>query len=121
MSSPEEIGAGFITHFYQQLDAGNQAGLHGLHSAESTLSFNGTSVTGADGIVAKYVVSALFGHALDFGIVDALFLLLSSLLPNKPSNLSSSIVLYFVFVRFFSFCDIFSVCIVIIGKRVCPT
>ena len=54
--SSEEIANAFIQHFYTTLDSGAPQNLHSLYQAGSTLTFEGTAVTGADAIVAKYQV-----------------------------------------------------------------
>lgn len=51
--SAEEVAKAFTQHFYTTLDT-NVAGLASLYQPQSTLTFEGQTVTGADNIVQKY-------------------------------------------------------------------
>jgi hypothetical protein len=52
--SAEEVANSFVNHFYSTLEAGNLAGLATLYQPQSTLTFEGTAVTGSDAILQKY-------------------------------------------------------------------
>jgi len=59
--SADEITNAFVQHFYTSLD-NNPSGLLSLYQPQSTLTFEGTAVTGADAIIKKYEVCCL--HSL---------------------------------------------------------
>ena len=67
----EEIANAFVQHFYTTLDT-NPTGLSSLYQPQSTLTFEGTSVTGADAIVAKYQVSSSFPREFHFVVQNVL-------------------------------------------------
>jgi hypothetical protein len=56
--SAEDIAAAFVQHFYSTIDS-NPAALHSLYQPQSHLTFEGTSVNGADAIIQKYQVGNL--------------------------------------------------------------
>ena len=53
--SADEVTNAFVQHFYTCLDS-NLASLHPLYQPQSTLTFEGSAVTGADAIIKKYEV-----------------------------------------------------------------
>jgi hypothetical protein len=67
----EEIANAFVQHFYTTLDT-NPTGLSSLYQPQSTLTFEGTSVTGADAIVAKYQVSSSLPREFHFVVQNVL-------------------------------------------------
>ena len=53
--SAEEVGNGFIQHFYQTLGT-NPSNLASLYQPTSTLTFEGVQFVGTEAIISKYVV-----------------------------------------------------------------
>lgn len=52
MSDFQSVGQQFVTHYYTTIDT-NRAGLSGLYSGESMLSFEGEQFLGVESIMGK--------------------------------------------------------------------
>lgn len=59
--SAEEIAAAFVNHFYTTLNT-NPAGLAGLYQPQSSMTFEGNKIEGADAIVQKYQSLGKISH-----------------------------------------------------------